>query len=127
MADDNSRPFLIPRPNVAPIPVATSTKSDSDLIAAFLEYLTTERRLARNTVQGYGLDLLQATRLLPHSLQCATRDDLRQFFARLQMKGVMTSSLARKLSALRHFYQYPTAEEAHQNNSAPQYSTSEAG
>ncbi len=106
MAEQNiARLFLVPRPSATQIQTPVP-KDNSELVSKFMEYLFTERRLARNTVQSYALDLLQAARMLPCSLQTATRDDLRQMFARFQRNGIKATSLARKLSTLRHFYQY---------------------
>jgi len=83
--------------------------SDSRLIAAFLDYLKVEKGLAPLTVAAYTRDLTQ----FHSSLQAKRRDlidcrreDVRAFLDKLFSNQVDGRSVARKLSALRHFYKF---------------------
>jgi len=79
------------------------------LLDVFLGYLKVEKGLAPLTVAAYERDLLQfAQHLGKHrrSLTQARRQDVQGFLGRLFADGLDGRSVARKLSALRHFYKY---------------------
>lgn len=76
---------------------------------AFFDYLKVEKGLARLTVTAYQNDLLQFAEHLEkekRTLVRARRSDVQQFLERLLVNEVDGRSVARKLSALRHFYKY---------------------
>jgi len=81
----------------------------SRLIAAFLDYLKVEKGLAPLTVAAYARDLGQFQTFL-HSrrrgLSNCRREDVRAFLDRLFSDQIDGRSVARKLSALRHFYKF---------------------
>ncbi len=82
---------------------------NQQVMAAFLDYLKVEKGLARLTVAAYTADLLQFAEFLEarrRRLTAAKRDDVRDFLDRLFANRVDGRSVARKLSALRHFYKY---------------------
>jgi integrase/recombinase XerD len=84
-----------------------SPQEEADMsIELFLSYLAAERGLSENTITNYGQDLRQFGELLPNGLDKASRDEVRQVFIELQSGGMTASSLARKMSTLRHFYAY---------------------
>lgn len=75
----------------------------------FLDYLRVEKGLAPLTVSSYQADLEQFAGFLSErrrELKRARRDDIRAFMGQLFSNGVCDRSVARKLSALRHFYKY---------------------
>ena len=79
------------------------------LIASFLDYLKVEKGLAPLTVQAYESDLEQYSEFLlkrKRALRDARRQDVRDLLNALLSNGVDGRSVARKLSALRHFYKY---------------------
>jgi len=79
------------------------------MLASFRDYLKVEKGLARQTVSAYTRDLLQFAEFLGSRrrvLGGARRDDVRDFLDRLFADRVDGRSVARKLSALRHFYKY---------------------
>jgi integrase/recombinase XerD len=79
------------------------------LISSFLDYLKVEKGLATLTVRAYESDLEQYTEFLlkrKRPLRDARRQDVRDFLNSLLSNGVDGRSVARKLSALRHFYKY---------------------
>jgi len=78
----------------------------SSPVEQFLAYLAAERGLSKNTIESYGQDLQQFGGLLPNGLEKASRDEVRQVFVELQAGGLSPTSLARKMSTLRHFYAY---------------------
>ncbi|HEY1462185.1 MAG TPA: site-specific integrase, partial [Terriglobales bacterium] len=78
-------------------------------VKSFLAYLRVEKGLAVLTVEAYESDLVQFTEFLQarrRGLMDARREDVRGFLTELFANGVKDRSVARKLSALRHFYKY---------------------
>jgi integrase/recombinase XerD len=75
-------------------------------LADFFDYLKVEKGLARLTVAAYASDLAQFSDQLKKPLLKARRQDVREFLERLLANEVDGRSVARKLSALRHFYKY---------------------
>jgi integrase/recombinase XerD len=82
---------------------------DKQLVAAFLNYLQVEKGLARLTLGAYESDLEQFADFAAkkrRTLANARRDDVRAFLNQLFSHQLDGRSVARKLSALRHFYKY---------------------
>ena len=79
------------------------------LLNCFLDYLKVEKGLAPLTVSAYRSDLEQYAGFLlkrKRGLREARRQDIRDFLNSLLLNAVDGRSVARKLSALRHFYKY---------------------
>ncbi|MGA9564270.1 MAG: site-specific tyrosine recombinase XerD [Candidatus Korobacteraceae bacterium] len=79
------------------------------LVSSFLDYLKVEKGLATLSVSAYQSDLEQYSEFLlkrKRALRDARRQDVRDFLNALLSNGVDGRSVARKLSALRHFYKY---------------------
>src|SRR5690348_479502 len=79
------------------------------LIKSFLAYLKVEKGLAALTGEAYERDLVQFAEFLEgrrRELVRAKREDVRAFLSQLFSRGVKDRSVARKLSALKHFYKY---------------------
>jgi len=79
------------------------------VLRRFLDYLKVEKGLAPLTVSAYASDLGQFTEFLEsrrRGLLEARREDVRAFLSQLFSHTVKDRSVARKLSALRHFYKY---------------------
>jgi len=84
------------------------------VINEFLEYLRVERGLAPNTLKSYGRDLKQFAEYLetaPTSYEEASRTTIVAYLLRLQKEGKATSTIARRLAALKAFYQFLVAED----------------
>jgi integrase/recombinase XerD len=80
---------------------------DNDLLNKYLEYLSVEKGLARNSVESYKRDLrkyfyfMKAAR--PDDI---TRSDVVSFHAHLSSEGIAAPSVARSLAAVRGFHKY---------------------
>ncbi len=80
----------------------------------FLEYLLVELGLSANTIAAYERDL----RLLQKALGCKTEEELAQvkrkqllnYLAALKTQGKASSTIARKLAAIKSFYRFLAAE-----------------
>jgi len=73
--------------------------------------LLAERGVARNTLDAYTRDLKDLARFLgKHDLDTATSDQLRAYLQALEKSGFSPQTAARRLSALRQFYQFLFAE-----------------
>jgi integrase/recombinase XerD len=87
--------------------------SDAALIELFLDMQAAERGAGENTLSAYRNDLedlsahLRASR---KSIANATTDSLRDFIASLAERGFKSSSLARRLSAVRQLFRFLYAE-----------------
>ena len=86
------------------------TELGADLIGAFIEHLSSERRLSELTVRGYTRDLrglerflLQAGRELTPTVSAA---EVRGFVAWSHRQGIGGRSLQRSLSAVRSFFHF---------------------
>ncbi|HEX7289223.1 MAG TPA: site-specific tyrosine recombinase XerD [Candidatus Angelobacter sp.] len=83
--------------------------SNQRVLRGFLDYLKVEKGLAALSVQAYESDLAQFAEFLAgrrRELNKARREDVRAFLGQLFSNAVSGRSVARKLSALRHFYRY---------------------
>lgn len=83
--------------------------ADQRIVESFRDYLRVEKGLATLTVSSYQSDLVQFAEFLQakrRELLQARREDIRAFLSQLFSNGVSDRSVARKLSALRHFYKY---------------------
>ena len=81
----------------------------------FIQYMTVERGLSRNTVKAYAGDLLELVdflnaRGISSWRQCG-RDDLLDFLDFQRDAGMESSTLARHLTAARMFFRYMLMEE----------------
>ena len=79
------------------------------LVTSFLDYLKVEKGLAPLSVSAYHSDLEQYSEFLLMRKRAparARRQDVRDFLNSLLSNGLDGRSVARKLSALRHFYKY---------------------
>jgi len=87
--------------------------SDETLIELFLDMLAAERGAGENTLTAYRNDLTDLSAHLRASRRTvanATTDNLRGFLASLAERGFKSSSLARRLSAVRQLYRFLYAE-----------------
>lgn len=93
---------------------------DETLIGRFEEVLTAERGVSGNTLQSYANDLEDAGDFLctkrKSSLARAESDDLRAYLKQLVSRGMAETTSARRLSALRQFYQFLYSEGDRQDD-----------
>ncbi|GGF44955.1 tyrosine recombinase XerD [Youhaiella tibetensis] len=89
------------------------SRIEGHLIDAFLEMMSAERGAAANTIAAYRRDLTDYAAALASkgvSLSNASREDVVGFVASLEAAGLSASSSARKLSAIRQFHKFLTAD-----------------
>jgi len=87
----------------------TVNLANQKLVKTFLDYLKVEKGLAALSVGAYQADLEQFAGFLEtrkRGLERARREDVRGFLNQLFANGVRERSVARKLSALRHFFKF---------------------
>ena len=73
----------------------------------FLEVLSAERGLSQNTLQAYQRDLLDfLTFLKQDTFRSVTPSHIRSYLEHLHVRALETGTIARRLSALRHFYRF---------------------
>ena len=90
-------------------------------IADFLDMLSAERGAARNTIDAYSRDLRDYSAVLASRRRdplTATTQDIRDYLADLAASGLTPASSARKLSAIRQFHRFLSAEERREDDPA---------
>ena len=100
-----------PRPHVLPVHTPDAGR---ELVAEFLDYLQTERNMARNTVLSYQIDLTRYIDFLNHHQidhpAQSTPSVIRVLLAGLSEAGYASTSIARLLTAIRMFHRYLVGE-----------------
>ncbi len=80
---------------------------NEEFLDRFLDYLSVERGLSRNTVLSYRRDLSRYVQGMRNkSADDISRPDIIAFLSRLASDGLSRPSLARNLSAIRGFHKY---------------------
>jgi integrase/recombinase XerD len=83
--------------------------SDAKLIDLFLDMLAAEQGAGDNTLDAYGRDLADLSAFLAaqrQNLVGAETQVLRDYLADLDSRGFKSSSVARRLSAMRHLFRF---------------------
>jgi integrase/recombinase XerD len=90
------------------------------LINEFINYLSVERGLAMNTLESYGRDLRQYSQYLEQDaesdLDAVSRTTIVSYLLHLQTQGKATATIARRLAALKAFYQFLVREKRIKND-----------
>lgn len=83
--------------------------SDAKLIGLFLDMLAAEQGAGPNTLDAYRRDLSDFSEFLGrvgHNFVDAATQTLRDYLADLDTRGFKSTSVARRLSAMRHLYRF---------------------
>lgn len=90
-------------------------------VASYCDMLVVERNASQHTVRNYRLDLLDygrwAARVSVNPL-CATRRDMRSYLGDLDYAGYSRRTVNRRLSSVRSFFRWLTAEGLVETNPA---------
>ena len=101
-----------------------------DPVAGYLGSLQVERGASRHTLSAYRHDLRDFSKFLARSRRPVTGarpDDVVGYVERLRRDGLKTSSVARRLSAVRGLYRYLVAEGALDRNPTDHVDAPRAG
>ena len=96
-----------------------SKPSDTKLINLFLDMLAAEQGAGENTLEAYRRDLSDFSESLSRhgqSLAVAETERLRDYLADLDTRGFKSSSIARRLSAIRHLFRFLLNERIRSDN-----------
>ncbi|MGH9445104.1 MAG: site-specific tyrosine recombinase XerD [Terriglobia bacterium] len=99
-------------------------------LARFLTYLQVEKGLASNTVTSYGHDVSKFVfyaRRKHLEIAGASRQEVRAFLESLYKQGLTARSVARHLSALRHFFRFLVKERIIPHDPAAEVDSPRAG
>ena len=83
------------------------------MIDLYLDYLTVEKGLAKNSLSSYGTDLRHFTEYLAETkieLDAVERIDIVRYFQKLRSAGISARSVARALAAIRGMFRFLVAE-----------------
>lgn len=86
-----------------------SKPTDAKLIGLFLDMLAAEQGAGANTLDAYRRDLTDFSEFLTHAghnLADAETQTLRDYLGDLDARGFKSSSVARRLSAMRHLFRF---------------------
>lgn len=86
-----------------------SKPTDAKLIGLFLDMLAAEQGAGRNTLDAYRRDLTDFSEFLTrvgHNFADAETQTLRDYLGDLDARGFKSSSVARRLSAMRHLFRF---------------------
>ncbi len=92
--------------------------SDTDIVDQFLEMLAAERGRAVNSVAAYRRDLDHFRSGIDLPLVEATSETIRAYLAYLHAEGLKSSTVARRLSAIRQLYLFLYREGLRKDNPA---------
>lgn len=95
--------------------------SDAQLINLFLDMLAAEQGAGDNTLAAYRRDLEDLSQFLGKSgktFTAAETQDLRDFLADLDGRGFKSSSVARRLSSMRHLFRFMLNERVRSGDPA---------
>src|SRR3954452_25430867 len=88
---------------------SSKTATDEKLTNLFLDMLAAEQGAGDNTLDAYRRDLTDFSEFLGRKAQNfagAGTDGLRDYLANLDVRGFKSSSVARRLSAMRHLFRF---------------------
>lgn len=86
-------------------------------LSQFLESLSAERGYALNTLEAYARDIQDFNAFLKDKLlEEIKKSDIQQYLLHLKERAITSSSRARKLSALRQFFNFLIEEEVITDN-----------
>ncbi len=81
-----------------------------EFITAFLDYLSVERGLSRNTIVSYGEDLEQLAAFLDErkvqTMGAVTKNEITDFMFLMKDRGISANSISRRLSCIRMFFRF---------------------
>ena len=80
-------------------------------IDEFIEYLQVVKKHSENTIINYRVDLSEFNEYMNNNLLKITKDDVFNYLKHLYDNNISKSSISRKLSALRSFYNYLLKKE----------------
>jgi len=98
-----------------------SKSSDAKLIALFLDMLAAEQGAGSNTLDAYRRDLTDFAEFLTRAGQSfagAETQTLRDYLTDLDTRGFKSSSVARRLSAMRHLFRFLLNERIRRDDPA---------
>src|SRR6195952_5786203 len=99
----------------------SKTSSDPKLINLFLDMLAAEQGAGPNTLDAYRRDLTDFSGFLAPNgpgFAAVETEALRDYLADLDARGFKSSSVARRLSAMRHLFRFLLNEHIHGDDPA---------
>ncbi len=84
---------------------------NESLLNGFLYYIKVEKGLALNSLESYYRDVQDCLFYLDKPAEKITVQDLIDFFVKLQEMGISSSSIARKRSAIKAFFDFLSQED----------------
>jgi integrase/recombinase XerD len=99
----------------------TSTPSDARLTSLFLDMLAAEQGAGNNTLDAYRRDLEDLSQFVGRAKSdfvAADTQTLRDYLADLDVRGFKSTTVARRLSAMRHLFRFLLSERVRDDDPA---------
>lgn len=80
-------------------------------INEYLEYLKVIKKYSENTTTNYKLDILEFNEYIQGNILNITKEDINSYLEKLYLDKLNKTSISRKLSSLRNFYNYLLKKE----------------
>jgi integrase/recombinase XerD len=99
----------------------TSTPSDAQLTSLFLDMLAAEQGAGNNTLDAYRRDLEDLSQFIGRAKSdfvAADTQALRDYLADLDARGFKSTTVARRLSAMRHLFRFLLSERVRDDDPA---------
>src|ERR1700716_3525873 len=101
--------------------MCTSTPSDARLTSLFLDMLAAEQGAGNNTLDAYRRDLEDLSQFIGRAKSdfvAADTQTLRDYLADLDVRGFKSTTVARRLSAMRHLFRFLLSERVRDDDPA---------
>lgn len=101
------------------IDLKLQNKTDCIYVENFLEMISVEKSAAKNTIYSYKFDLDDLLSFLSNakiSLQDVLQSDLARYIEKLGEKKLSSRTLARKISAIKHFFKFLCIDKIRKDN-----------
>lgn len=91
---------------------------NADLIEIFLEAISAERNSSRNTIEAYKRDVMDFSNYIKKNLEIVTDNDILEYRKFLLSCNNVSSTIARKIVAIRQFFKFLVQEKTIKINPA---------
>jgi len=86
------------------------------ILQDFLAVIEAEEGLAKNTIKSYELDINHFLTHIKQKWKKITNKEIKKYFVKLADKNISTRSIARKISSIKHFFQFLYTEGNRKDN-----------
>jgi len=94
--------------------VSLEAKKTDEILSCYLDYLSVEKGLSRNSIEAYSHDLIDFINFFEKKISkdiiSITQGDMRAYISDLRKKNLSTKSIVRKLASIKGFFKFLQAK-----------------